>query len=162
MNVFVANESHGATGKGRHIWQADRLVAGHFGFDDFEWIFWGLECVDCTVFMGNGDLVFKHTNDFAWMTAKKGEATDALAANDGLEEKCRSVFTDLRISPQRCFAVCRQVDIHWHSVALLGECFEYGSGRLDIHKKVRSLNIELLRSNKNSDEAVKVPRFRRL
>jgi hypothetical protein len=48
--------------------------------------------------MGDGGFVLKYAINFAWIRAEEGKSADALAANNGLEEKRGRFLPNFRVS----------------------------------------------------------------
>ena len=67
--ILVPDKSNSTSSKWRHAWQVHRLVAGHFGFDDLERIFGGLESFNFSAFVCNRGLVGKDSDHLTRVAA---------------------------------------------------------------------------------------------
>ena len=90
--------------------------------------------------MGDGGFALKYAINFAWIRAEEGKSTDALAANNGLEEKRGRFLPNLRVSAEWCLAVGGKIQIDWYGVTLSSQRVKFGSGGFNLH--LMSVNFE--------------------
>ena len=98
MNKLVPDKSNCSSRELGHVRHFNGLIAGHLRFDQFERIGWRRDGLGRTTFLRDCGFALKYAINFARIRAEEGKAADALAADNGFEEKRGRFVPNLGVS----------------------------------------------------------------